>query len=373
MNLKTPLIHLLSTSTSAPTIVRADSPLRRRRPGFTLIELLVVIAIIAVLIALLLPAVQQAREAARRSQCKNNLKQLALALHNYHDTYQFFPMGHQFVGGFDKDLSNNRGGSGFGWGWSILPFIDQAPLFNLFNPSQQAAEVAPTTAGGNVSNAVLCQTVISVISCPSDAKPAQGRVLGETTDTDDGAIPQGATSSYQGCSASFDGWSGDVPGSAPLLDRWNGVFGRSNSGARKIRDITDGTSNNFMINETRFAGFDSTGENRSRWYAAIDGTPGSADGAKGATNALMDNGQWAMNWTAEEGNPQPHRTAGSAHEGGAHFALADGSVRFVSEHIHHTSRAWNAADPFDRTNNGANYGLYQRLFSINDGLPTGEF
>jgi prepilin-type N-terminal cleavage/methylation domain-containing protein len=101
---------------------------RRQRSGFTLIELLVVIAIIAILIALLLPAVQQAREAARRRQCKNNLKQIGLALHNYHDSLLVFPFG----GSVGADIVNlsTTGNNGFGWRVFILPYIDQAPLYN---------------------------------------------------------------------------------------------------------------------------------------------------------------------------------------------------------------------------------------------------
>lgn len=111
---------------------QAEAASRRSamRRGFTLIELLVVIAIIAVLIALLLPAVQQAREAARRTQCKNNLKQIGLALHNYHDAHDCFPPGQirGWNGSFDS-------GNGFAWGALILPFMDQANLYNLLNPS----------------------------------------------------------------------------------------------------------------------------------------------------------------------------------------------------------------------------------------------
>src|SRR3546814_780854 len=99
--------------------------------GFTLIELLVVIAIIAVLVALLLPAVQQAREAARRSQCKNNLKQIGLALHNYHDTHRVFPPGQ--MSWFGSDLFPLNAGARISWMQQILPFIDQAPLYNSFN------------------------------------------------------------------------------------------------------------------------------------------------------------------------------------------------------------------------------------------------
>src|SRR5688500_9228146 len=100
--------------------------MRRSRSGFTLIELLVVIAIIAVLIALLLPAVQQAREAARRTQCKNNLKQLGLAMHNYHDTYLYFPMGWMFD---QRSAIPNA----HGWGVMVLPFLEQGNLTNIYN------------------------------------------------------------------------------------------------------------------------------------------------------------------------------------------------------------------------------------------------
>ena len=357
---------------NAPPATSGTRRRLRRETGFTLIELLVVIAIIAVLIALLLPAVQQAREAARRAQCKNNLKQISLAIHNYHETFDIFPIGHHYVGGFDGTLNDNKGGSGFGWGWAILPYLDQGPLFNQFNASQQAAETAPTVPGGTVSNVVLCQTVIPIISCPSDSKPPRGHALGSTTNNDDGAIPLNATSSYQGSAGSFDGWSGDNPGVAANLQEWNGVFGRSNSGERKIRDITDGTSNTFLVNENRW-GMELTGESRNRWYAGIDGTPGAARGATGSTNCLMDDGQWAMNWTATQGNPQPDRAAGSSHVGGAHFAFADGSVRFISQNIQHTSRAWVASDPFDQAHGGAGFGLYQRLFAIADGLVVSDF
>ena len=110
--------------------------MRHRNRGFTLVELLVVIAIIGILVALLLPAVQAAREAARRMSCSNNVKQLTLALHNYHDVHKAFPFGHLYRGIHDGDPVNATGGSGFGWGYSILTFIEQSALFDQFLATQ---------------------------------------------------------------------------------------------------------------------------------------------------------------------------------------------------------------------------------------------
>ena len=108
--------------------------MRSRNRGFTLVELLVVIAIIGILVALLLPAVQAAREAARRMSCSNNVKQLALAMHNYHDVHKALPFGHLYRGIHDGNLTDATGGSGFGWGYSILPFIEQQTLADQFDP-----------------------------------------------------------------------------------------------------------------------------------------------------------------------------------------------------------------------------------------------
>ena len=133
-----------------------------RKRGFTLIELLVVIAIIAVLIALLLPAVQQAREAARRSTCKNNLKQIGLALHNYHDIYKMFPIGAQErPAAYGADANGNTGPGNYeSWGWaaSMLPQIDQAPLFDSMDVSNRTlSEVCVLAAAGN-QQAIQWQT-----------------------------------------------------------------------------------------------------------------------------------------------------------------------------------------------------------------------
>jgi prepilin-type processing-associated H-X9-DG protein len=318
-----------------------------------LVELLVVIAIIGVLVALLLPAVQAAREAARRMSCSNNLKQLALGMHNYNDTHKAFPFGHHWRGIFDRDPNNDSGGSGFGWGCALLPFIEQGALYDQFQTTQWIA-LAP--------NLALAQTPLPVFSCPSDVKPLR---------FNDGAIPNSATGSYKGAGTSYDSWQGGVPTATPNLLRFNSIFDRDNKGPVYLRDITDGTTNTFMICETRWK-IDANERNRTRIYGASDAN--AAGGTIGATNALMVNGQWQMNWTAREGNPQPHRTAGSEHAGGAQFALADGSVRYVSETIQHTAAAWiDNANAFDRPNGGRGYGAYQRLFSMGDGWVLSDF
>jgi len=339
-------------SNSAP---RSPRSLTRRYSGFTLVELLVVIAIIGVMVGLLLPAVQAAREAARRMSCSNNVKNIGLALHNYHDTHNKFPIGHDYRGDFDGNPTNAEGGSGFGWATGLLQFIEQGNQFDRFNPAYPAGENTITR------NREVCQTPLALFSCPSDTKPPQWN---------DGAIENSATSSYQGAGSAYDGWAGAAVGATPAAGRFNGVFCRNNRGpAVGLRDILDGSTNTIMIAETKWD-MDANRRNRSRIYAAKD----IAEYASGATNALLVNGQWAINWTALEGNPQPHRTASSNHPGGATFGFADGSVRFISEYIQHTATAWvNAANAFDAPNKGAGYGLYQRLYSINDGLIVGEF
>jgi prepilin-type N-terminal cleavage/methylation domain-containing protein/prepilin-type processing-associated H-X9-DG protein len=151
-----------------------------KRRAFTLIELLVVIAIIAILIALLLPAVQQAREAARRSQCKNNLKQLGLALHNYHDVFRQFPQGNfpsvQNVGGGRFGLSNVSPYYGFSVQTMLLPYMDQSPLYNQLNLNLIAMDNSTPAIPGGKTNAALRSTKIGAFLCPSDrASTSSGR------------------------------------------------------------------------------------------------------------------------------------------------------------------------------------------------------
>jgi prepilin-type N-terminal cleavage/methylation domain-containing protein/prepilin-type processing-associated H-X9-DG protein len=319
----------------------------RYRSGFTLVELLVVIAIIGVLVALLLPAVQAARESARRMRCSNNLKQMALAIHNYVDNFKSVPIGHMFRGHFDGNVNDADGGTGFGWATAILPYVEQGNLYNQFDLRLPVSNASPS------KNLLLAQTVLPMFSCPSDFKPKNRT---------DGAVTNSATASYKACGSAYNGWSGGGVGATINRDRFNGVFDRDNrAGSLRLAEIVDGTSNQFLIAECKWK-MDNGGRNRGRIFGSTD-QPG---WAQGASNALMLNGRWQINWTAPEGNPQPHRTAGSNHPGGAQFGFADGSVRFVTENIQHTATAWNVKRPY-ATAKGQPYGMYQRLFSIGDG------
>jgi prepilin-type N-terminal cleavage/methylation domain-containing protein/prepilin-type processing-associated H-X9-DG protein len=329
---------------------------RRRLSGFTLVELLVVIAIIAILIGLLLPAVQQAREAARRIQCRNNLKQIGLALHNYHDTHNTFPVGHYAIGHFDGTINDNLGGTGFAWSYSILPYLEQSSIYSRFNPS---FPISNSAFPESIQNKNIAGNTIPTALCPSDKKPTTA-ATGATNLP--GSISPHATTSYKAASSSFNEVGSQVS------TRSNGMFDRDAAHTpRRMRDITDGTTNTVLVGEQddkNFAG--------ARLYGAV--TP--ANGwCSGESRRFLINGEFGINATTFPADPviAPARTASSRHPGGAQFCMADGAVRFISENIQHTGRAWNAADPYDSANGGIGYGLYQRLYSINDGLVLGEF
>src|SRR3954471_23128708 len=195
---------------------------RRRRPAFTLIELLVVIAIIGILIGLLLPAVQKVRESAARTQCSNNLKQLGLACHSYHDVSQAFPPGYMATAAAPDTTP------GWGWGTLILPHLEQGNVFNQLNLSQPLQ----TQAGVG--------TVLKVFVCPSDNPPTSSFPL-----TDAG----GATV----CLAGPSSYAATVGDDASEVDAvtGNGIFYR-NSRVR-VTDITDGASTTTMLGDRAWA------------------------------------------------------------------------------------------------------------------------
>jgi prepilin-type N-terminal cleavage/methylation domain-containing protein len=278
-------------------------PLRGRlsRKAFTLIELLVVIAIIAVLLGLLLPAVQRIREAANRTACQNNLKQIGLALHNYHDSHGSFPAGY---------LARNSKVPGFtapGWGWhaQLLPFLEQDNLYRQINlslpvehPSQEAART----------------NVLKVFVCPSDRETGLFPVL----DAEGKVVAQAATTSYAACYGA-GGEIGDEPGSG------NGLFFR-NSRVR-FADVTDGTSNTLAVGE-RAALF-----TKAAWAGCLTGgttrvTPGASTSSTAVedppTQALAHTGSHTLN--DPQADPDdfftPHVSVGQ-------FLFGDGSVRTV--------------------------------------------
>ncbi|HVJ85409.1 MAG TPA: DUF1559 domain-containing protein [Caulifigura sp.] len=345
---------------------------RGRSRGFTLIELLVVIAIIAILIALLLPAVQQAREAARRTQCRNNLKQLGLALHNYHDVYRVFPIGHIWASQ-QSDLAAATfygAGTGFSWGSAILPQIDQGPVYNQLDFSSNCCMQTPVTPG-EIRNQAAVRTPLPFARCPSDLGPQVASTLAL-----DGIV-QMAVTSYAGNGGSFDNSHNN-----DSAQQANGMFMRSRHPSiaaaghpcREMRDITDGSSNTVFLSESAWeisksdegGGVGIVG--RKRWY-----------GSQTGSNRMINEAVNGLNPPNTAAATTIRRAASSMHEGGVMFGMVDGSVRFISENIDHTGRLWadrntpNANDPFDSNRSGQAYGTYQRLWSISDGLTLGEF
>jgi prepilin-type N-terminal cleavage/methylation domain-containing protein len=336
-----------------------------RRPfGFTLIELLVVIAIIAILIALLLPAVQQAREAARRTQCRNNLKQLGLAFHNYHDTHNILPYSTPWWGPTGT-MGTNRG-----WAWSslILPYIDQAPAYNQINFN----DYVPTPA----MQAAVLKNPIPLATCPSDVAPTV-RPYGVSTQP--WYVPAVAASSYVTCAGPFNvGDPGPGNGTALTAAQQNarnaakGLFNYEFLSVR-FRDVTDGMSNTIMMGEIQYrealtpqlAGGmrDWNGIWYGSWFAG--GPNPNGNNVLSFQRAL----ERAVNVPLTGGDGPQRQGFHSFHEGGVHFLMADGAVRFVSENIEHTATtyaAYSATPP-------ANLGLYQRLGCRNCGLTRGEF
>jgi prepilin-type N-terminal cleavage/methylation domain-containing protein len=322
------------------------------RRAFTLIELLVVIAIIAILIALLLPAVQQAREAARRTQCKNALKQLGLALHNYHDVFGQLPPasianGNTTSGGAVTTHGKNTSGLTL-----LLPYIDQAPLYNLYNHNSCASSSAyggafgsggtmtcpgPTCTGDPAFNAAICQTKLAIFHCPSDngnpLQPAQAYYGISPT------IANGVRTNYDFSASNVHYNTQRTWMDAPTNRKY--MFGDQST--TKIGDVTDGTSNTVAMTETLY---DCASGRTSGWAF------------RGHTYNGLDIAQRPLN----DVYPATHASAGfirfwgtaaSKHVGGLHILMGDGAVRFLSENVALETR--------------------QRLAWMADGLTLGEF
>ncbi len=309
----------------------------RTRRAFTLVELLVVIAIIGVLIALLLPAVQQAREAARRMQCSNNLKQIGLALHNFHDTYGNLPPG-----------GSRSGHGGYTWGTFILPFIEQTAVWDAI--LEESGNYPPDPTGKSGSIYCGCHeygvwttpgpeaTVLEAFICPSDT-------LAE--------VRPGTDMGHQCGKANYAGSLGHGHGSD------NGFFNRFISSVRSLRDVTDGLSNTIAIGEAgggRLAGAPD-GENPT--YPVWAGSPKGGSGTslthwgplREAWHGVPIN---LSNGGGPAGDPSSwDKGFGSLHPGGAMFLFGDGSVHFLAETI--------------------NLDAYDNLGQMNDGDVVGNY
>lgn len=347
-----------------------------KRPAFTLIELLVVIAIIAILIALLLPAVQQAREAARRTQCKNNLKQLGLAMHNYHDVFNHFPhnSGRWTNGPIAADAIPQ-------WSWlvNILPYLEQAPLYNAFDYNVMVNDGGTLVMGNRNHdslgpNGELRKTVIQGFLCPSNDMPAvrpgqtyggyrwNGSGDGAGTDyvgslghiwggwKDCGAVPDNLVNSALPGNL---GTRGSNPGT-PWVNgerineqvKINGIF--KYTGGTRIRDCIDGTTNTIAVFENMHwrggngAVFEERHSSYSAWVTPLAAVHNLRNPINNRNPAWMQNP-----------NDLRCESPSSRHVGGIQATMGDGSVRFISENIDH--------------------GVRYKLGVRNDNMSVGEF
>ncbi|QDT39559.1 DUF1559 domain-containing protein [Stratiformator vulcanicus] len=351
--------------------------LRHKRRGFTLIELLVVIAIIAILIALLLPAVQQAREAARRSQCKNNLKQLGLALHNHHATFGHLP-SHRDI----KEAPVPPAEQSF-YRWSmhamLTPFLDQSIIYNQVDLKSPLIVLAPfPTYNPALSNVVA--TKVSVFLCPSDPVVQIDPNFGPTNYV--------ASNGSGNIGGRFERHTADDE----ATDMWGFVDNEDPDGAfyidsqTKFRDLTDGTSNTVLMSETLKGGGGAAPATLAdaklqpaglRYRNYVWTTDGSEDksvddawclddsktvertrGEKWVDGAVSQNGYHHARTPNSKVNDCASRfaaimSARSLHTSGVNALLGDGAVRFFSDNVDLTT--------------------WQRLGSISDGQPIGQF
>jgi prepilin-type N-terminal cleavage/methylation domain-containing protein/prepilin-type processing-associated H-X9-DG protein len=323
--------------------------------AFTLIELLVVIAIIAVLVALLLPAVQQAREAARRSQCKNNLKQYGLAMHSYHEATGMFAVG-----------GTNWGGPSIGWQARLLPYMDQQSAYNMMNMSNPGDCTTVNATDGVAVNAHKVPYMV----CPTDNRNTPNPVwMGSWNGSQNGG---GAKSNYSGSLGSNRTPSANsacqpfmvfvLPG-GNLADHGNTLDpgGVSGMGTRlganvTIRDVTDGTSNTIHIGEMLPSCNDHANggsfwqyNDAGNWHASTVvpintfNTCSWATGPQISNSACTPNNNWNYSWGFR-----------SLHAGGSQFLFVDGSVHFLNASINHAN-------------------TYQALGGKADNLTMGEF
>lgn len=312
-----------------------------KRKGFTLVELLVVIAIIGVLVGLLLPAVQSAREAARRMQCSNNMKQIGLAVHNYADSFRRLPASSRGYGGCVGNAVNGQIKNANGL-VALLPYIELQNLYDLFNHNEAYSinPGAPQRATGTVvgdpatnGNAALASTVVETFLCPSDNNPAVGRLNG---------IHYGPAPGFTGAATNYDFivTAGSEFGTCNSYASFSGPTKRMFGGDHNSRmaDVIDGLSNTFMMGET--TKFHVNGAAFAWAYRGWVMT--GIDPHHNATNGGIN--VWHQPWIHPTWQSPPFVPvrgrarswwvpAASLHPGGCHFVMGDASVQFVSQSI----------------------------------------
>ncbi len=294
--------------------------------GFTLIELLVVIAIIAILVALLLPAVQQAREAARRSACKNNMKQIGLALHNYHDVYSVFPPGGFKATGPITSSSNENTAFGevnHSYLVTILPFVEASALYDQFNPIQ---------GWRGRPNRRAVNSVPTVYQCPSSSKTHSDHVDETIIDSSDVVLGQMFAGHYVGNMGPIGAGyqlqceNPSAGTSIPNCSSGNECSGQGVLGANtkiRFRDIVDGTSNTIMVGEM------SANEYLTGAVAPRAWSRGCAQHSCGMTK----NVKFGINIQGFVSGNFNSMSFSSPHQGGAQLLMSDGGVKFTSENV----------------------------------------
>ncbi len=321
---------------------------RSRRQAFTLVELLVVIAIIGVLVGLLLPAVQAAREAARRMSCSNNLKQIGLALHMYHDTNKVMPPA-----GFVSTIATQRPAS---WLVRILPYMEQSAAYD--GSTFSGTDWASRSDGTNLNWALFHGLEVPAFNCPSSPLPTTRTDAASST-----TVALGAPANLEMQVPNYVGVSGQYGG---RVTHWNGYHGRCdyngvivnidaiNSSPVRFASITDGTSNTLAVGEqsdflrVREAdgSFSKYDQRAGNWFGgAWSGGGGAGHSGPEAYWMNVASTRAGINLVASGrhspfgigpywyGRPGYHTVFNSAHPGGAQFTRADGSVRFISENI----------------------------------------
>jgi prepilin-type N-terminal cleavage/methylation domain-containing protein/prepilin-type processing-associated H-X9-DG protein len=307
----------------------------RSRSGFTLVELLVVIAIIGILVALLLPAIQAAREAGRRISCGNNIKQLALSLHEYHDIHNALPISYGGTGNWGPDYS------GKSWIIGVLPIIEQKVLYDniAWIPSPSATSHLQGHDGNVTINTPIAKTVIKPLLCPSDGDNGRGRLGGRAnmpggtlygiTNYKANAGANWGTGNHNATQIAEDRIPPPQPTSSDGLDRGNGIICRNVNGeAINYRDfafITDGTANTFAIGEAVPKWCTHT----QWWY--FNGTTATCGIPLNYKTPAILTGSQTLEGQA--GDWPNNYSFFSRHPNGGQFGMCDGAVKFVPDTV----------------------------------------